>query len=64
MSVARNIFRAIHEGRWLSIEYVNAEKKTTYYWIRITNIEIKNKDGVDRALLDTMGLQKMISLKT
>ena len=56
MSVARNIFRAIHEGRWLSIEYVNAEKKTTHYWISITNIEIKNKDGVDRALLDTMGL--------
>ena len=56
MSVARNIFRAIHEGRWLSIEYVNAEEKTTHYWISITNIEIKNKDGVDRALLDTMGL--------
>lgn len=56
MSVARNIFRAIHEGRWLSIEYVNAEKKTTHYWISINNIEIKNKDGVDRALLDTMGL--------
>ena len=56
MSVARNIFRAIHEGRWLSIEYVNAEKKTTHYWISINNIGIKNKDGVDRALLDTMGL--------
>ena len=47
MSVARNIFRAIHEGRWLSIEYVNAEKKTTRYWISINNIEIKNKDFYD-----------------
>lgn len=56
MSVARNIFRAIHEGRWLSIEYVNAEKKTTRYWISINNIEIKNKDGVECARLDTMGL--------
>ncbi|SHL66124.1 AAA domain-containing protein [Fibrobacter sp. UWH6] len=59
MSVARNIFRAIHEGRWLSIEYVNAEKKTTHYWISINNIEIKNKDGVERARLDTMGLHLM-----
>ncbi|MCF0223878.1 MAG: AAA family ATPase [Fibrobacter sp.] len=59
MSVARSIFRAIHEGRWLSIEYVNAEKKTTRYWISISNITIKNKDGVDRALLDTMGLHLM-----
>lgn len=56
MSVARNIFRAIHEGRWLSIEYVNAENKTTHYWICINDIKIKNKEGVDRAVLDTIGL--------
>ena len=56
MSISRFIFRAIHEGRWLSIEYVNAENKTTYYWISISDIKIVNRDGVDRAKLVVMGL--------
>lgn len=56
MSVARNIFRAIHEGRWLSIEYVNADAKTTYYWISISNIEIKNYNGKYRVQLNVFGL--------
>lgn len=56
MSISRFIFRAIHEGRWLSIEYVNAENKTTYYWISILNIIIINKNGEDKAKLEVMGL--------
>lgn len=56
MSVARNIFRAIHEGRWLSVEYVNADAKTSYYWISISNIEIKNYNGQFRVQLNVFGL--------
>ena len=31
-SICREIFKAIHEGRWLSIEYQNKENKITKYW--------------------------------
>lgn len=34
-SVARAIFRAIHEGKWLSIEYRNKSGQTTRFWIAI-----------------------------
>ena len=37
-SICREIFKAIHEGRWLSIEYQNKENKTTKYWIGIRDI--------------------------
>lgn len=39
-AVYRDIFRAIHEGKWLGIEYLNQEKKTTKYWIGIRNIDV------------------------
>ena len=28
-SIYRDIFRAIHEGKWISIEYKNKEEKVT-----------------------------------
>ena len=34
-SVCRELFRAIHEGLWVSIEYKNQEEKITKYWIGI-----------------------------
>lgn len=33
--ICRDIFRAIHEGKWLSIEYQNRDEKITKYWIGI-----------------------------
>lgn len=39
-SVYRDIFRAIHEGKWMSIEYRNKEEKVTKYWIGIRNLNI------------------------
>lgn len=39
-SVYRDIFRAIHEGKWLSIEYHNQENQITKYWIGIRNLNI------------------------
>lgn len=40
---ARNIFRAVHEGKWLSIEYRNKKDEITKYWIAIHGIDPKNK---------------------
>lgn len=32
-TVCRDIFRAVHEGKWLSIEYKNGKNEITKYWI-------------------------------
>ena len=42
-SVCREIFRAIHEGKWLNIEYKNKNEKITKYWIGIKNLKPQNK---------------------
>lgn len=42
-NICKNIFKAIHEGKWLSIEYVNLDNKTTKYWIGIKNIDPMRK---------------------
>ena len=39
--ICRDIFRAVHEGRWLSIEYKNKEQQVTRYWIGIKGIDLK-----------------------
>ena len=39
-NVCKEILRAIHEGKWLSIEYKNQENKVTRYWIGIKDIDI------------------------
>lgn len=36
--VHKDIFRAVHEGRWLSIEYKNRMGDVTRYWIGIKDI--------------------------
>ncbi len=42
-SIYRDIFKAVHEGKWLSIEYKNQEDKVTKYWIGIKNIDPAHK---------------------
>lgn len=42
-SVNRDIFKAVHEGKWLSIEYKNREGQITKYWIGIREIHIASK---------------------
>ncbi|MCH5345004.1 MAG: DUF2726 domain-containing protein [Acetatifactor sp.] len=37
-SICHDIFRAIHEGRWLNIEYKNRDEQITRYWIGIRNV--------------------------
>lgn len=41
--IGRDIFKAIHEGKWLSIEYKNKSGDVTKYWIGICNINIYKK---------------------
>ncbi len=38
-NTCKNIFKAVHEGKWLSIEYKNLNNETTKYWIGIKNID-------------------------
>src|SRR5574344_526693 len=38
MSIASKIFRAIHEGKWLSIEYLNVNGGNTFYWICVQDL--------------------------
>lgn len=42
-AVYRDIFRAIHEGRWISIEYKNKDEKITRYWIGVRDLDIHKK---------------------
>ena len=37
-TVCRDIFRAIHENKWLSIEYKNKQEDITKYWIGIIDV--------------------------
>lgn len=37
-SIHHDIFRAVHEGKWLKIEYKNKEDQITKYWIGIRNL--------------------------
>lgn len=42
-TIFKDIFRAIHEGKWLSIEYHNRDNQTTKYWIGIRNLDVKRR---------------------
>lgn len=41
--ICRDIFRAIHENKWLSIEYKNKQEEITKYWIGIISVNPMNK---------------------
>ena len=42
-SISKDIFRSIHEGKWLYVEYQNSDNEKTKYWISINNINIEKK---------------------
>lgn len=48
--IYRDIFKAIHEGKWLSIEYKNKEENITKYWIGIKDIDLKHKSLIVEGL--------------
>ena len=41
--VCREIFKALHEGKWLSIEYKNKNEQVTKYWIRIKSVNLSRR---------------------
>ncbi len=41
--IGRDIFKAVHEGKWLSIEYRNKSDSITRYWIGIKEINTQYK---------------------
>ena len=62
-SICRDIFKAIHEGKWLSIEYKNKEGKVTKYWIGIKDLNPRWKtlkvEGLHLSTYKTMSYDKI-----
>ena len=59
----RNIFRAIHERKWLSIEYKNGKEEITKYWIGIIDINpVKKNDEGHGTSSETLHNYRVIHL--
>lgn len=62
-SVCRDIFKAIHEGKWLKIEYRNRSGETTKYWIGIRDLDPVQRtlkvDGLHIGLYTVSGFDKI-----
>lgn len=56
-TICHDIFRAIHEGKWLKIEYKNKDDQITKYWIGIRDLNAVNRtlsvDGLHLAKYTT-----------
>lgn len=39
-NIGRDIFKAIHEGKWLDLEYKNLNTEITHYWFAIEEIDV------------------------
>ena len=63
-SICREIFKAIHEGKWLSIEYKNRDGRITKYWIGIKSLNLHDRslvvDGLHLGQLKTKELTVFI----
>lgn len=63
-SVCRDIFRAIHENKWLSIEYKNKQDEVTKYWIGISKVYPAKKmlvvEGLHLGQYSTMKLHVFV----
>lgn len=42
-TIHRDIFTAIHEGKWMTIEYRNRQEQITRYWIGIRNLNVARR---------------------
>lgn len=49
-NVAKDIFKSIHEGKWMAIEYKNKGDNITSYWIMIKSINIGDKSLIVEGL--------------
>lgn len=62
-SAVRNIFRAIHEQKWLSIEYRNKSGEITHYWIGVNWIDpVRRRMDVDGLHLGNHRMGRLSSL--
>lgn len=63
-TICRDIFRAIHENKWLSIEYKNKQEEITKYWIGIIDLNPMNRtlqvEGLHLGQFSTMKLNIFI----
>jgi len=58
--VCKELFKAIYEGKWLSIEYRNKEEEVTKYWIGIKGLDaVKGMLWVDGLHLGTLETQEL-----
>lgn len=53
-TVYHNIFRAIHEGKWLKIEYCNKEEAITKFWVGIRDLDVVHQ----KLIVDGLHLSK------
>ena len=42
-SICKDIFKAIHEGKWLAVEYRNKSGSTTKYWIGVKSLNVNKR---------------------
>lgn len=42
-NIYHDIFKAIHEGKWLKIEYRNKDEQITKYWIGIRDLNVQKR---------------------
>lgn len=63
--VCRDIFRAIYEGKWLSIEYKNQNEEVTRYWVAVLDINLRDQslkvDGLHLAKYSVTRLKIFIA---
>lgn len=58
-TVYRDIFQAIHEGKWLSIQYRNKQDEITKYWISIHDLNVVHRTLLVEGLhLGTHGIKR------
>lgn len=61
--ICRDIFKAIHEGQWLKIEYRNKADQITKYWIGIRDLDPGNRtlkvDGLHLGLYSIEAFDKI-----
>ena len=57
--ISKAIFRAIHEGKWLQIEYQNKSEKMTKFWIGILDLDVRKRSlSVDGLHIVQMSREK------
>jgi hypothetical protein len=59
--ICKDIFKAIHQGKWLDIKYKNKSDNITHYWIGVKNIQIETRMlVVDGLRLGQLALTELI----